>query len=458
MSPGTKFFTKNLSTQEANEEDQDRLQDAWGNRHTSTTDYHHARDGDHLIVPFECDTCIFIKLKQRHPEEENNKDVLLCQCIRRINLDAFWSRASSTVLGNRDKIRAALKLSEQVGLVGPYEHTGRLPFHDHCGYEVAIQMVLASLKPGKYSPEYSQWDTIRKVRTAYSNHAKSTPQENCTILALSDERGHAQRLVGDKCSSYWFARFFAGCRRRMGQDWRPNLALSTDLIVMVLRKAALKMDDACGEEDYLKWLCFGTYLTATYVLSLRGTEGLLVDLKGMIANSQKGGADYFVVALLGKVKGEHHDRCHLLPCANTTSSGINVKGWLSTLVSHRMTKGHVDGPLFVDIRGKVLRTQALDDCLIEILEELYDRQPSLFPPSISGKEDLGGSYQVFRTPRRSSDTRALEANVSSTDIDMVNRWHKVEGAKGNRPAFSMKQHYAQIQLLIQPFVRYTHAM
>jgi hypothetical protein len=94
------------------------------------------------------------------------------------------------------------------------------------------------------------------------------------------------------------------------------------------------------------------------------------------------------VALLGKVKGEHHDRCHLLPCSTTTSSGINVKGWLESVMNYQVEKGIVDGPLFVDKKGKVLTTHALDEVLIEMLEDIYDTHPNKFPQSVTRKEDL----------------------------------------------------------------------
>jgi hypothetical protein len=37
------------------EEDENRLEASWGDRRSSKNDYHHARNGDHLMVPFECD-------------------------------------------------------------------------------------------------------------------------------------------------------------------------------------------------------------------------------------------------------------------------------------------------------------------------------------------------------------------------------------------------------------------
>lgn len=130
--------------------DSERLQQMWGKRQVAASAFHEARDGDHLMIPFECDYCIFWKLRKTEPDlEHKSSDRLLMACICRVNLNAFWSNMSSTVTSNRDKVRSGLKLSEPVGLKGPYTSTIAFPHWDHCGYEVAIQMVLASRKPGK---------------------------------------------------------------------------------------------------------------------------------------------------------------------------------------------------------------------------------------------------------------------------------------------------------------------
>jgi hypothetical protein len=47
--------------------DQERMQVPWGQRVQPSMEFRSARDGDHLMVPFECDTCIFRKLKGRLP-------------------------------------------------------------------------------------------------------------------------------------------------------------------------------------------------------------------------------------------------------------------------------------------------------------------------------------------------------------------------------------------------------
>ncbi len=92
------------------------------------------------------------------------------------------------------------------------------------------------------------------------------------------------------------------------------------------------------------------------------------------------------------------------------------------------------------------------------LEELFETHWDFFPTKIDSLEELRKSYQVFRTLQRTSDTQALEMKVNKDDIDVVNRWAGVEKAQGRRPAREMRHYYADITLLLKPFLRYTLAM
>jgi hypothetical protein len=117
-----------------------------------------------------------------------------------------------------------------------------------------------------------------------------------------------------------------------------------------------------------------------------------------------------------------------------------------------------DGPAIADLGGRAYSTRDMSDSLIEILEDLFDSERALFPADITSKEILRERYQAFRTFRRTSDTRAAEANVSSSDVDIVNRWESVEKAQGRRAAMPMRLHYTQIEIILKPFLRYTGAM
>jgi hypothetical protein len=146
------------------------MQKNWGRKARSEDDYLQARDGDCTLVPFECDLCIFRKLaKMPNPDPRNPEHKLLMSCIQRMTLDAFWSRSTATVNGQRGKLKQGLVLSLLVGLDGPYSNDGPYPAFDHVGYEVAIQMLLMSRQKGIHSPTHLQFDTIRKLRTVYAN-------------------------------------------------------------------------------------------------------------------------------------------------------------------------------------------------------------------------------------------------------------------------------------------------
>lgn len=86
---------------------------------------------------------------------------LLLGCIQQVSLDVTWSISSSTVEANKYQVLLGLCLSDQVNLSRPYEHFGPLPHVDHCGYEVAIQMVIHSRIPGRQSKDHTQFDTAR---------------------------------------------------------------------------------------------------------------------------------------------------------------------------------------------------------------------------------------------------------------------------------------------------------
>jgi hypothetical protein len=92
------------------------------------------------------------------------------------------------------------------------------------------------------------------------------------------------------------------------------------------------------------------------------------------------------------------------------------------------------------------------------LEENFEADPSFFPPNITSKEKFLENYQAFRTLRKTSNKRAIEKRVGKLDIDAVNRWATVENTKGQKPSQPMRQHYAQFELLVTPFLRYTWAM
>jgi hypothetical protein len=198
-----------------------------------------------------------------------------------------------------------------------------------------------------------------------------------------------------------------------------------------------------------------------YVFSLCGNEGLFADLKGLREEYEAGRSHdptYSTLALLGQFKGEQHRRQHLMYLVDETGSGIQVRKIISDLIVLRYSEGRVDGPAICDPEGHQWMTSQANEILHELLCSLFDEDPSHFPSHVKSHGDIKAKYHLFRSFRRASDSRAIAKGINLSDIRVVNRWSKVEKAKGQRPTFEMSQHYAQIDLLVDCFLRYTGAM
>jgi hypothetical protein len=67
----------------------------------------------------------------------------------------------------------------------------------------------------------------------------------------------------------------------MGQKWKPNKGLSTELYLKVLEDTEMQIAGAASSRDLNRWVVFHSYAVVYYVLSLRGREGLLLDLEDL---------------------------------------------------------------------------------------------------------------------------------------------------------------------------------
>ena len=125
-----------------------------------------------------------------------------------------------------------------------------------------------------------------------------------------------------------------------------------------------------------------------------------------------------------KIKGEKYDRCPLLPCRNTTRSGINVKYIFQRHLQLKGGQALTLGPAITDFKGKILHSNNIKEFLTEVLEEMFEEDSNIFPAKINTKEKIQESYHCFRTFWQSSNTQAINMGVKGDDIDVVNRREK----------------------------------
>ena len=76
----------------------------------------------------------------------------------------------------------------------------------------------------------------------------------------------------------------------MGSTWKSNKAFSHILMKAVIGKIENKIVISRDENESHKWIVFAAYVLICYVVSLRGNEGLMLELgslrKHWILNSK----------------------------------------------------------------------------------------------------------------------------------------------------------------------------
>ena len=248
-----------------------------------------------------------------------------------------------------------------------------------------------------------------------------------------------------------------GCKKRMGQDWRPNKAISVQLMTELLGLAELKALRGADLEERHKWVMAGGYFCLCFVLSLRSTEGLLADLEGKIEHFDES-APNVIIPLLGRFKGEDHSSKHLMPCTGLTDSGIAEKLWMRRVLAVHRSAGRTKGPFFISSVGVQSSTREMNTLFVECLTDIFERRPALFGVDVRSFDDLSDKYHVFRSFRRGSESRAVAKKVCEDDRYVVNRWRRKEVAGASRVSHSIGQHYVDVTLVTASFLRYTKAM
>jgi hypothetical protein len=94
------------------------------------TRHHEARNGDHLMCPFQCNECQFVNIHKCSSRSGVPQDNLCLVAIRRANLDALWARERATVEANRREALLFISQGESLGFDQPYPPRGPWPVED----------------------------------------------------------------------------------------------------------------------------------------------------------------------------------------------------------------------------------------------------------------------------------------------------------------------------------------
>lgn len=419
--------------------------------------FQEARDGDHFMTPFQCDRCHFVNVRKRFPIG-SEQDKLLLLCIRRAILDSLWSRERSTVAKNLSELRLFLTISTTLGNTQPFPGRGPFPVADASGIEVACNMLVRSLRPGK-NADTVQYETIRKGRSVFSNFVHACDGGTGTVSLSMGDRGGTY-TTSSPTNSFWFRRFLSGCHRRMGDVWIPDRALTIDEILAAL---AILEDDWQSHRTQLEVLLptalTGALLVSGFGAGLRGEEIPQIDVGGLRKHWSEGTdhprVKHVPLVLKGRFKQTVGEKLYFQPLAVESNSGVKYQLWILRALGALDNAGVKSGPMFRTVMsrtGKVKRSTVsdLDLLLHDIMKRVQVRRPDLLPDTVNVEDEISAR----RSLRRAFTTHAQNVRIPKEAIEANNRWRKHMKSRGVLPSMEMIERYsdakASVEHLVQP--------
>jgi hypothetical protein len=431
-------------------------------------DYRGARPGDHLICSFDCDGCAFFRLKGRLPVEGNCGDERTLCLIRRVTLDAFWSRKRGTVRQQLGIFKEQVSIGEMHGITMTPPR-GPFPAHHDFGMRMAIGVLEKSLKAGRHEAT-TKFSNVRKITSLHTNMYKSSALGAASgTLVLRAEK---KRLYSTQSphESDFFIMFMAGLRARVGERRKQDAAISIALMLEIQRrleldwKQALEGDDALAMREVAE---HAVYFLFCFCGALRGFEGNKVPLHelrtkvaldastpGVATDSLGRFMPHVGIPLVGTFKARSVGNTELLIfVAAQTASGLCPGEWTKRLLEVLATLGIFNGWLFQTAAGAQQRMSHFEDRFYDLLV-LISLDPDtarLFADGIDILED----YHLARSFRRGATTRATNAGVKEDDIDWLCRWNTGGEETGGAP---LRVLYSDRTQLLETYLRFSLAL
>ncbi len=168
-----------------------------------------AQPGDHLCIPFQCPNCQNQNIwgKAIHPYLI---DDLLDKCmVVQATLDAFWSRASKTVVNHVQEVRNMAQYGQLFGYP-PMLVLGPCSLYNHLRMDAAIMVLMRLMEKGKAAGATAKYRMARKAWATLTVLWKSSPLSG-DDLTLSAGLVRVY-LVAPFCPSegWWYQHFETG--------------------------------------------------------------------------------------------------------------------------------------------------------------------------------------------------------------------------------------------------------
>jgi hypothetical protein len=404
--------------------------------------FQHGRKGDYLITPFQCELCHFRNIQKRSPVKGDARDDRVIMLMRRANLDALWSRESSTVAGSFRNITKLEKISENLGMTQVIPSMGPFALKDEFGMHLAICLLERSLDGGR-NERLVQFNTVRQLRSAYSNayHASREHIGGVSTFALG-----SKKLLTTNCPSYgmWYDRFMVGFYKRVGELLVQDTAISIEILHAVQTNLEDDWSRCDTMVDRLRVAELGFIFVVGFCTGLRGEELMMIDLAGCLKHQSEALAHktpHVVIALWGRFKGVKGEAYHLMPVVQKTATGLRPGDWFERLLSVLKEAGLRNGKVLRGTTGGAAKIGHYAEGFHQCLEQVQETSPDLMEMNVDVREDYG----LSRSCRRGVTTHARNQGVEPQVVEANNRWRKEERARGGNPHLSMMDYYTDIK-------------
>jgi hypothetical protein len=414
-----------------------------------------------LSSPFQCEFCWFANIHEKDCNHWYASDTRQLAYMRQVNLDIFWSREPSTVQNTLSTLRRAKKCSEDIGLPPINIKVGPWPINDKCGFQIAIEMIKMSQGKGRNSESYIQYDSIRKVRSAYANVFESGPVRCSDNRKMKSDKGQISHFVNGDTDSKLFSMFMKGCEKRMGRFVKQDCGISNDMLKVILSMYENEFDDVDTTADRKRFILIcGAAFVILWGGALRGGEVMMIEstelIKRRLDGKEEAKYGHIVIPLMGRFKNETGERNLIIILANVTKGGICIRKWVEALSNMLMAEGRhkTIGPAICDKNGVQLEMWKLNMELQSMIHKVKEMNPGLIPEGVVIDE----RFKLYRSFRRGATTRAKAEEVPEPIIEMNNRWRKFQNKQGSLPNLPMSQLYTDIRQSFKLKLRFSQSI
>lgn len=412
------------------------------------------RAGDHLMTPFQCERCHFRNMMGRDPNQVCVRDREILALIRRASLDAFWSRATSTVGNNLREARRGERFADRLGLGSITPPLGPFPLEDVFGMKTAIMILDRSLDPGLHE-EFVQWDTFRTARSAVTNISQAG------ATGLSDVVGAYERnrvwISKVPTHSFWFVRFMQGIHKRVGEVRKQDEVITIDVMKEVERVMEHEWHTARTDEVRLRVAEVGAWFLLGFCSGLQGEEMTKIEWKGTIeslGNLERPVDPFFVLLIAGQTKGNQVSGAKFgVPCIGRTEGTNLAPGkWLLRLKNtvgrlglarQWLFQRHLSPPRLAEFESDFFKVLSSIKTCTDLIEE---------------EVKVEEVYGIGRSLRRGFTVHARNMRISNDDIRAINRWRIEARSNGQVPRLDMLETYSTIKALTPLFLEITKAL